>query len=246
MQIQENRDQDINIDTDNEFQIEIKNITKDLENHGFDICLDGCDDEKLREYNRKCECFNQRLNESIILINAFDEHIEVRKDKILKMAEKSYSMIKDGNDEFYKLQEGWKLMNDRMKNNNSVMDSLLCPRGMKRRRIMSNSLYVLLEAESAERLDSFWKEYQEGYLTAAFQEKLFSGNSSTLQIVIIEENYRKYRQVLRRSLSSNMCVFKHIKYVIFCHQYVPYSSQINQFIYLFIIPQLAFNEYEST
>ena len=201
MQIKVNDDQDANLDTDNDFQSEIKRITKDLENYGFVLCLEGCDDEKIREYNRNCECLNQRLHESIVLINAFDEHNDkLRKDNILKMAEKSYSMIKDGNDEFYKLQERWKLMNDRMKNNNSVMDSLLCPRGMKRRRMMSNSLYVLLEAESVEKLDTFWKDYQEGHLKAEFQQKLFSGISSTLQIKITEQNYKKYRQVLGRSL----------------------------------------------
>ena len=169
MQIKANEDQDIHLDTDNEFQIEIKRITTDLENYGFELCLEGCDDEKIREYNRNCECLNQRLHESIVLMNAFDEHSDkLRKDKILKMVEKSYSMIKDGNDEFYKLQERWKLMNDRMKDNNSVMDSLLIPRGMKRRRMMPNSLYVLLEAESVEKLEFIL----EGISGRAFESRI--------------------------------------------------------------------------
>ena len=185
------------------FESQIKALSRELQKHGFDSLKSG---GNMVEYKRKCDCFNYRLNESVNLVNALcDEGDKMRKEEILELARKCSSLIKENKDEFYKVQEGWKLMNEVMKGFNAPLDSLLSSRGVKRRKIMSNSLYILLEAESVEKLDRLWTDYQEGALTKEFQQKLFSGKSSVLQLIITAENYRKYRNYLGRFIFSMVC-----------------------------------------
>ena len=200
MQIQVNKDNDVTSDGyDDRFQMNVKKITQDLDNYGFQLCHESVDNGKLTEYKRKCDCLKERLKESIVLINAFcDEDDKERKENILQFARNSCDMIKENNDEFYMHQERWKVMNDMMKSSNEILETLLNSRGLKRKKMVSNSLYILLEAERVEELDNFWEEYQDGRLRKEFQRILFIGGSSDLSIVITEHNYRQYRKYLRK------------------------------------------------
>ena len=187
---------------DDTFQTEITAIISDLDKKGFDRLNS---DEDIGEYRRKCGCFKQRLHESIVLLNAFsDDGYQMRKEEILKLARKSSKMIAENNDDFYKHQNGWKLMNESMKGSSATLNSMLLQRGIKRRKVMSNSLFILLEAESVEKLDVFWEEYQDGRLIRDLQQELFSRESSSLTIVITEENYTNYRRILGRFISLNV------------------------------------------
>ena len=198
--------------SDKGFTQEIETINTELEKFGFDRVHSG---EEIGEYDRKCDCFNKRLNESIVLLNALCyDGDKVRKEEILKIARRCCTMIKENNDDFYKLQDGWKTMNERLKSNNTALESLFVPRGFKRRNFMSNSLYFLLETENVENLDSLWEEYRDGRLTTEFQQKLFSGRISTLQVIITEENYTQYRNILGRHITFfTILIFSNINFL---------------------------------
>ena len=193
-QIQENVVQETHSETEDEFSKETKAIIQDLEKYGFELFHRG--GTALQEYKKKCGCFHDRLNESILLINAFtDEATNTRKEKILQTAQKACAMIKENNDEFYGFQENWNIMNDCMKRTNTSLNSL-SEKGIIVYNVIPSSLYLLLEAESVQKLDNFWQEYTEGCLSKEFQQKLFSGRRSDLTVHITEENYTQYRKYL--------------------------------------------------
>ena len=152
----------------------------------------------MQEYKKKGGCFHDRLNESILLVNAFsDEATKSRQENILQTAQKACAMIKENNDEFYMFQEKWGTMNDFMKRTNTSLNSL-SKKGIIVYNVIPSSLYLLLEAESVQKLDTFWEEYTEGSLTKEFQQKLFSGRRANLAVNISEENYIQYRKYLGR------------------------------------------------
>ena len=193
MQIDVNKGEET-AETDDVFQTDITAIINSLDKAGFDRLHSGDD---IAEYKRKCDCFKQRLHESIVLLNAFsDDGYQMRKEEILKLARKSSKMIAENNDDFYKHQNGWKLMNESMKESSTTLNSLLLQRGIKQRKVMSNSLFILLEAESVENLDLFWKEYQDGRLIRELQKVLFPRETSNLTFAITEQNYENYRKFL--------------------------------------------------
>ena len=205
LELQENEVQEEHHTNDDKFETEIQAITEDLENYAFHLVDKG--DMDLEEYRKKSGCLRARFKESITLINAFsDGTFSSRKENILTLARKGSRMIKEGNDAFYKLHNDWGLLLDEMKGNNEVLNSLLAPKGVICSQALINSLYLLLEAESVDKLDSLWEEYQKGHLTKECRQKLFSGKSSNLQIFITEENYRKYRHVLGRFFLSVCCI----------------------------------------
>ena len=81
---------------------------------------------------------------------------------------------------------------------------------MKTNKVLFSSLYLLLEAESVEKLDNFWREYTEGVFVEEFQQKLFP-RGSDFTVNVTEENYTQYRKFLgmclvRNCLSSSVCI----------------------------------------
>ena len=177
----------------------------------------------MHEYKKKCACFHDRLNESVLLINAFsDEAADSRKENIMQTAQKACAMIKENNEEFYEFQKDWDLMNDLMKRKNKVLDSL-SEKGVTVCSVIPSSLYFLLEAESVEKLDRFWEEYKEGTLTNEFQQKLFSCSHVDLTVLITEDNYMRYRVYLGKDHILYFCRY------LFCsavQQFVVLTSQL--------------------
>ena len=85
----------------------------DLEKYGFEHCRTAGAD--MQEYKQKCGCFNATLSESINLIKFLnDSSASLRTERIgqvLQLAKDSCTMIKENNEEFYKLVNRWDDMN---------------------------------------------------------------------------------------------------------------------------------------
>ena len=195
---------------DDAFAREIKEMTDDMENHCFCLSLeDNKDNEKLYEFSKKSKCHNNRLNDSIILSNALNACSDnSRMANIVEIAKRSCTFIKDDiDDKFYKLQERWKDLNKIMEDNNRIyLAPFLSQKGLTQRKLMQSSLYLFLEVENVQKLDSVWEEYKEGTLTKEFRQQLFPDANFEFSISIAEDNYKQYRIFLCTNAKLNSCV----------------------------------------
>ena len=184
------------------FENDIKGITEDLETYAFQLGLKDNPgiDKDIRDYKKKHGCHIDRLKDSIetLTLLSNNENETNRKTHILQYAQKSCKLIKDNSDEFYKHNRNWKDMNDVMLKSNEVLTSLFSKKGMKISNAMTGCLLFFLEAESIQKLDSFWTEYQDGELANTLRKAIFGGSTSIsdLTLIITEDKYLGYRKFL--------------------------------------------------
>ena len=179
-----------------------KVIIKDISRIGEDLVMYGNDlaqrnDEYFEKYYAMQKLHNVRTKDSLTLLDGLcDEDQEKYKTEILKFVQVSSQLIKERNETFYKFQRRWEGMNDIMRENYKI-DFLLS--GIKKRRLMTNSVYLFLQAENVERLDLLWKEYLDETLNSEIQRTMFRGlkeRGGSVNIVMTDGNYNRYRQYL--------------------------------------------------
>ena len=185
----------VSLPADDTFVKKVKTIQHNLDKHGLHLLLHN-KKKKYEEFQRKLRCHNVRLKESMEIMKLFQNDRELYQPSVLEFAEKSSSLQKEDSDEFYIHQKNWMCANELMINNNEAINEVFFKRGMKIMKATAGCLYIFLEAESVEKLDSFWNQYQEGTLTNDFRRLLFSGGTSDFTLTIKEDNYKKYRAFL--------------------------------------------------
>ena len=193
LRIEQDSKESGSVQVDSPFKEKITAIEDDLLRHESTLGISEHSDYE--SFNEKYKLHNERLKCSLVLLRAFnDSSFET---EILTWASKSSELIKKDDEHFYVFQRRWKEFNDRLKERNNVHD-MLSSWGMKKRKIDTSSLYIFLQAENIEKLDSFWKEYTSGMITKQVRKILFMNDTgetdeSTLVVTITEENYVRYR-----------------------------------------------------
>ena len=179
--------------SENEVYREIYKLGDELIEYGNNLAITS-EGEEFDKFNEMHQVFNERLKESCILLHKIygDDKRKCEK-QILLMIKTCSSMIKERRNTFMVKQKQWKEMNDRMSEMYLVVGPLL--EGMNKRKLMTNSLYMFLQADSVEALDMFWQEYLDGTLKSKFMTTMYRSRDSgaSISITVTENNYRRYR-----------------------------------------------------
>ena len=186
------------------FQDEISKIQNDLNNHLMKIAANN---NRFSEFNTHLRVHNERLKESAnILIALCPDRVDEIKEGILEMVKTSQTMMTSNDSGICDIHHNWKEMNDRLQET-TYIDSLFRSKGMAKRKIISASIYVFLQAESVQHLDSFWTEYLQGTLTDEIRNQIGKGLTNedsriALTCYISEENYAQYRKYIGKNKTN--------------------------------------------
>ena len=195
MRIDHNNEKEPLEGTDKKFDADISKIGKQLVKYGNELTRSNGEDFEL--YNARYKLHNVRLRESLILLNALcDDDQEQYKKELLEFVQTSSSLIRQRSESFDQFQRRWKEMNDRRRENYEL-DCLRS--GIKKRKLMTNSIYIFLQSESMETLDLFWQEYLDGTLKSKLQKTMFrrsKDDNTSITITITEDNYNRYRKYI--------------------------------------------------
>ena len=180
-----------------EFKQEITRIGDALLEHSNALAVSTENDEFDR-FNEKHHIFNTRLKTSVILLNAVSDDDKEKCEKlVLEVANTSSSLIKEGDDGFTVIQKRWQELNKRMSETYIGVYPMLG--GLKKRKVLTNSLYIFLQADNVDALDTFWKEYLDGTLKSKILTTMFrrsKNRGANICITATEVNYRRYRTYL--------------------------------------------------
>ena len=187
------------------FASEIADIQADLIDH---LCKLGSENSRYVKFNKHLKVHNERVKSSVnILHMGYSGNEDEMKSNILEFARKSQTMMKRDDSDVMNIHKHWKVVNDRLQDNLDLFPTLQ-EYGIKKKKMKLCSIYIFLEAESVQHLDSFWEEYVHGSLTEKIQHQLCKGHvdkdvDSGLSLYISEENYTAYRKYLGKLL---LCV----------------------------------------
>ena len=180
------------------FHDEISKIQNDLNNHLMKIATNN---NRFSEFNKHFRVHNERLKESAdILIALCPDSVDEKKEGILEMVKTSQIMMTSYDSGICDIHHNWKEMNNRLQES-TYIDSLFRSKGMAKRKIVSSSIYIFLQAESVQHLDSFWTEYLQGTLTDEIRNQIGKGltnedRSLGFSLYINKENYEQYRKYI--------------------------------------------------
>ena len=182
---------------DKEFNKEITAMRDELFEHSSKLA-NTINNDEFEKFDQMHSIFNVRLKESINILNVLYAS-EQRKcaGKILDIAKTSFTLIKDTSDNFTTtIQVRWKKLNDRMAETYCEGPLL---EGMKKRKLMTSSLYLYLQADTVEALDMFWREYLDGTLKYKVLSSMYrkaSNIDASISVIVAEDNYRRYRSFI--------------------------------------------------
>ena len=182
-----------------EFERKISSINDSIEDEGFGVLFTGSS-KNWEERKKRSELHFERTKESLAIFCAFySGNDENRMDNILKLVKKSCELIDKEDNAFYELNHRWKEMNQLMIQKSNQIKRLEVgfeEKGIKIIRTDFSSLYLFLQCNDIDRLDSLWSEYSTGQLLDEMRKHF--GDYSYIRITINEDNYKMYRKFLRK------------------------------------------------
>ena len=182
---------------DDEFNREISRLGDELFDYSTSLGI-STESGEFEKFNKMHKLYNTRINESTKILNEVNsKDLEKCEQQILKMAKECCHLIKEKNDKFYDIQSNWNEINGRMKETYVEFRDL--SKGIKKRKVVINSIYLFLQADDVAALDLFWREYLNGTIKPKIQmmmKRKAQNSSVNTDIMVTEDNYRRYRKFI--------------------------------------------------